>query len=131
MAKPDNVVCEDGVCHIDFSKKKNAGQSSSGTPSEDAAKIVEEKINNNKVVIFSKTYCPYCDKAKALFKSKNVAFDLVELDSVKDGEKLHAYLKEKTNQSTVPNIFVSKQHVGGFSDLSELDTKGELAKLLQ
>lgn len=53
---PDNgMVCTDGVCYIDFSKRKNQASSSSAT---DIAKQVDDTIANNKVVVYSKTYCP-------------------------------------------------------------------------
>ncbi|TPX61220.1 hypothetical protein PhCBS80983_g01307 [Powellomyces hirtus] len=129
MAKPDNVVCEDGVCHIDFSKNKKAAASSSSQ--SDVSKQVEDAIAKHKVLIYSKTYCPYCDKAKALLKSKNVNYEIIELDTVKDGEKMHAHLKELSGQTTVPNIYINGKHIGGCSDLIELDQSGELDKLLQ
>ncbi|TPX72928.1 hypothetical protein SpCBS45565_g00029 [Spizellomyces sp. 'palustris'] len=124
----NGVVCENGVCHIDFSKRRKAQAASSST--SDIPSRVEDTIASNRVVIYSKTYCPYCDKAKALFKSKGVDFVTIELDNVQDGEAMHGYLKEKTAQTTVPNIFVSKKHVGGFTDLRELEENGELQTLL-
>lgn len=32
--------------------------------SEQTIKLVQDSISGNKVVIFSKTYCPYCKMAK-------------------------------------------------------------------
>ncbi|KAJ3151385.1 hypothetical protein HDU86_006085 [Geranomyces michiganensis] len=127
--KPSNVVCEDGVCHIDWSKKKTQTPASGSSPNA-AATAVDDAIKTHDVVIYSKTYCPYCDKAKALLKSKGQAFELVELDSVADGEAMHAHLKELTNQTSVPNIFIRGKHVGGCSDLVELDESGKLAEML-
>ncbi|KAI9014889.1 thioredoxin-like protein [Gaertneriomyces semiglobifer] len=121
------MTCTDGVCTIDWSKRRQAAASSS--KSEASAKV-EDAIKQHKVVIYSKTYCPYCEKAKELLKGKNVDFYTVELDSVDDGEAMHEYLKTKSGQSTVPNIYINERHVGGFSDLSALDGNGELKALL-
>lgn len=41
---------------------------------------VEDLINSNKIVIFSKTTCPYCERVKALFKTLNQTYTAVELD---------------------------------------------------
>lgn len=47
---------------------------------EMAQKLVDEKIRSNKVVVFSKTYCPYCKMAKDVLNQTGVKFDLLELD---------------------------------------------------
>lgn len=81
----------------------------------------------SKVLIYSKTYCPYCDRAKALFKSKGVAYDEVMLDD-KDDE--FAKLKQKTGMMTVPQIFIGETLVGGYSDLATLERDGKLDAML-
>ena len=81
----------------------------------------------SKVKIYSKTYCPYCDRAKALFKSKGVSYDEVMLD---DKDEEFAKLKQKTGLMTVPQIFINDQLVGGFSDLATLDREGKLDTML-
>lgn len=82
----------------------------------------------SKVTIYSKSYCPYCDRAKALFKSKGVAFDEIMLDD-KDDE--FAQLKQKTGLMTVPQIFINDTLVGGYTDLAALDREGKLDPMLQ
>ncbi len=81
----------------------------------------------SKVMIYSKTYCPYCDRAKALFKSKGVSYDEVMLD---DQEEEFAKLRQKTGLMTVPQIFINDKLIGGFSDLATLDREGKLDPLL-
>ena len=80
-----------------------------------------------KVIVYSKDYCPYCDRAKAMFKDKGVAFEAIELQ---DNPGEFAKLKEKTGLMTVPQIFIGDKLVGGYSDLADLDRNGELDKLL-
>ncbi|KAF1796058.1 thioredoxin-like protein [Mucor lusitanicus] len=92
--------------------------------------IAEEAIQNNKVIVFSKSYCPYCKKAKALLSSLDIEFATIELDLHPQGEAIQAYLLEKTGQRTVPNVFVNKTHVGGSDDLAKAERDGTLQKLL-
>lgn len=80
------------------------------------------------VTIYTWTICPYCDRAKALLKNKNVPYEEVNLDGRDDELKA---LRERTGFRTVPQIFVGDHFVGGFSDLSALEQKGELDTLLK
>ena len=81
----------------------------------------------SKVMIYSKTYCPYCDRAKALFKSKGIAYDEVMLD---DKDEEFQALKKKTGLMTVPQIFINDTLVGGYTDLAALDREGKLDAML-
>lgn len=81
----------------------------------------------SKVTIYSKTYCPYCDRAKALFKSKGVSYEEIMLD---DKEAEFAALKQKTGLMTVPQIFINDTLVGGYTDLAALDREGKLDPML-
>lgn len=80
-----------------------------------------------KVVIYSKTYCPFCVRAKTLFTNKGVSFEEIMVDSKPE---LFVELKEKTGMMTVPQIFIDDKLIGGFTELAELDSKGELDPLL-
>lgn len=75
------------------------------------------------VKIYSKNYCPYCQRAKALFDHKGVSYTEVNLEN--KPEDLMALIK-KTGMRTVPQIFIGEEFVGGFTELSELEQKGEL-----
>lgn len=79
------------------------------------------------VKVYTWSNCPYCVRAKNLLKQKGVPFEEINLDG-KDAE--FEALKERTGWRTVPQIFVGEKMVGGFTDLAELDSKGELDKLL-
>ncbi|KAI8443661.1 thioredoxin-like protein [Phakopsora pachyrhizi] len=98
----------------------------------EVAQKVEDLIDQNMVVVFSKSYCPYCKKAVETLAQSGVSSPkVIQLDEVSDGESQHEYLKEKTQQRTVPSIFINKKHIGGNSDLQELKSNGELDKLLK
>lgn len=80
-----------------------------------------------KVVVYSKTYCPYCVRAKKLFEGKGVPFEEIMVDS---DPSLFAELKKKSGMMTVPQIFIDDNLIGGFTELAALDEKGELDPLL-
>ncbi|EKV08124.1 Glutaredoxin Grx1, putative [Penicillium digitatum] len=74
-------------------------------------------INDNAVVVFSKSYCPYCDSSKKLLDSLNAKYTTLELDLEEEGAAIQSALAEISSQRTVPNIFINKKHIGGNSDL--------------
>ena len=81
-----------------------------------------------KVVIYSKSHCPFCDRAKHLFQSKDQVFEEICLDQ--DAERLRN-LYAQTGMRTVPQIFIDDTFIGGFQELSTLDGEGKLDPLLQ
>ncbi len=80
-----------------------------------------------KVVIYSKTYCPFCVRAKNLLDGKGVAYEEIMVDS---DPELFAELKKKSNMMTVPQIFIDEKLIGGYTELAELDSQGGLDPLL-
>lgn len=82
-----------------------------------------------KVEIYTTDYCPYCKRAKALLEKKGVEFE--EIDITHDEQTMRAKLAEMTGgRSSVPQIFINGKSVGGSDDLVELNSSGELDKLL-
>lgn len=57
----------------------------------------------NPAVIFSKTYCPYCDLAKNNLTAEGGKFEVIELDQRDDGSAIQAALAQLTGRRTVPN----------------------------
>ncbi|CAI7589105.1 unnamed protein product [Penicillium pancosmium] len=95
-----------------------------------AAKTKAQKlIDENAVVVFSKSYCPYCTSSKSLLSSFDANFTLVELDQIDDGSAIQDALQEISGQRTVPNIWIKQKHIGGNSDLQGV--KGQLPQLLK
>lgn len=95
-----------------------------------AKTVAQEAISTNTVMVFSKTYCPYCTRAKEALTSLNVKFTLMELDVVKDGAAVQSALEAMTGQRTVPNIFIKGQHVGGCDVTLAKIADGSLQKML-
>jgi len=80
------------------------------------------------IIIYSKSYCPYCKNAKALLTAKGVTFTEFEIT---DDTALTAEMVERSGRHTVPQIFIGDVHVGGSDDLVELDAAGGLDPLLE
>eukprot|EP01112_Ceratiomyxa_fruticulosa_P007616 TRINITY_DN197_c0_g1_i2.p1 TRINITY_DN197_c0_g1~~TRINITY_DN197_c0_g1_i2.p1 ORF type:complete len:136 (-),score=27.54 TRINITY_DN197_c0_g1_i2:159-566(-) len=99
--------------------------------SNSVEQTTQDYINQNSVMVFSKSYCPFCRKAKDLLTSKGVDFKVVELNEDPLGSDIQNYLKIFTGQSTVPNIFINKTHVGGLDSIKKLDSEGKLDKMLK
>ncbi|MDB5037820.1 MAG: glutaredoxin 3 [Bacteriovoracaceae bacterium] len=79
------------------------------------------------VKVYTKTYCPYCDRAKELLKKKNVSFEETNIENDPEGaQKLFA----KTGFKTVPQIFIGEECIGGCDDLYALEKAGKLDALL-
>jgi len=86
-------------------------------------------IDDNAVAVFSKSWCPYCKASKALLTEMGAKYYTIELDQVDDGSAIQAALAEITGQTSVPNIFIKHEHIGGNSDLQA--KKGQLPQLLK
>ncbi|MEK7230162.1 MAG: glutaredoxin 3 [Candidatus Binatota bacterium] len=81
-----------------------------------------------KVVIYTTTSCPYCTRAKAFLRSKNVDFE--EIDVSRD-ERLQEEIEHLSGRRTVPQIFINGKSVGGFDDIKQMDATGDLDRLLE
>ncbi|KAI8149194.1 glutaredoxin [Fennellomyces sp. T-0311] len=93
--------------------------------------LVKKSIAENPVMVFSKSYCPYCTGAKELFDDISVKYNALELDLREDGPEIQKALFELTGQKTVPNVFVNSKHIGGFSDLETVHQSGKLQTLFK
>jgi glutaredoxin 3 len=80
------------------------------------------------VEIYTKTFCPYCWRAKLLLDSKGVAYKEIAVDY--GGEEKQVMVQRANGRTTVPQIFVGELHIGGCDDLVALDRDGKLDELL-
>ncbi|XP_055694034.1 uncharacterized protein LOC129796265 isoform X2 [Lutzomyia longipalpis] len=94
------------------------------------AQYVRDTIASDKVVIFSKTYCPYCRMAKEQFDKLSQKFTAIELETRDDGSEIQDVLGEMTGGRTVPRVFVNGQFIGGGTDVKKMYNDGSLERLL-
>ena len=82
-----------------------------------------------KVEIYSKFGCPYCYRAKRLLDGKGATYE--EYDITLGGPQRAEMIQRANGRTTVPQIFIDGQHIGGSDDLAALDARGGLDPLLQ
>lgn len=107
--------------------------SSSSAPTT-LSEEVSNLVDNHKVVIFSKSYCPYCSATKKLFGRMKLGDDevvVIELDRDPRGADIQHELQRMTGQRTVPNVFVNGNHLGGNSDAQAAAQNGKLQEMLK
>ena len=80
-----------------------------------------------KVEIYTTPFCGYCARAKGLLEQKGATYD--EMDVMEDSAK-RAEMRERSKRSTVPQIFINGQHIGGSDELAALERAGKLDSLL-
>jgi len=80
------------------------------------------------IIIYTKEICPFCVKAKQLFKNKSLSYKEI---IIKDDATRDEMIKKSNGRMTVPQIFIGEYHVGGCDDLYDLDRSGKLNDLLK
>lgn len=81
-----------------------------------------------RIEIYSKTFCGFCVRARALLESKGVEFEEYVIDA--DRPKREEMIQRANGRTTVPQIFIDGRHVGGCSELVTLDRDGRLDSLI-
>lgn len=80
------------------------------------------------VTIYTKDTCPYCDAALDLLRKKNTAFEQIKVDGDPAAQK--AMSARANGRTSVPQIFIAGEHVGGCDDFYALDSQGRLDAML-
>ena len=81
-----------------------------------------------KVEMYSTMWCPYCSHARALLERKGVAF--TEIDLMEEPGRRDEMIRRAGGRTSVPQIFINGEHIGGSDELVALERAGELdAKL--
>lgn len=87
------------------------------------------------VVLFSLSWCSFCRSAKQMLEHLQIACTVYELDR---GEFLEpalqravrARLEELSHSSTLPQLFIGGEAIGGYTDMSGALRSGRLAEIL-
>jgi len=80
-----------------------------------------------KIEMYTTPFCGYCARAKSLLEKKGASYE--EMDVMMD-EKKRAEMRERAKRSTVPQIFINGQYIGGSDELAALEQAGKLDALL-
>ncbi|MFC3125929.1 glutaredoxin 3 [Pseudoroseomonas globiformis] len=81
-----------------------------------------------KVEIYTTAFCPYCSRAKLLLGRKGA--DFIEYDSPHGSEERKDAISRSGGRTTVPQIFIDGEAIGGCDDLFALDRAGKLDEML-
>ena len=81
-----------------------------------------------KVEIYTKDWCPYCVRAQRLLAESGA--EVVEYKVDMGGEKKAEMIQRAGGRTTVPQIFIDEQYIGGCDNLFDLQRSGKLADLL-
>jgi glutaredoxin 3 len=77
-------------------------------------------ISHNAVAIFTKSFCPHCKRLKEFFTNKRVTFKTLDLDLMgMQGAEIQSLLKDRTGQSSVPNVWVLGKFTGKNMQIKE------------
>ena len=80
-----------------------------------------------KIEIYTSPWCGYCARAKGLLEKKGATY--TEMDVMEDDAK-RAEMRARSRRTTVPQIFINGQHIGGSDELAALESEGKLDALL-
>ena len=121
-----------------------------------AQALVTKAIQENLVMVFSKSYCPHCVRAKQILDAELGAskYVVMELENRSDCSAIQDYLRQLTGGRTVPRVFlqgncvarcanlccavlymfatahVSGKCIGGGAETAQLQKSGKLKQLL-
>jgi cysteine synthase A len=109
-------------------------QSNRDVNDADATDFVTNIIAREPVVLFALEWCEFCWSVRKFFELLGIHYVSVDLDSVKyqaneRGGKIRAALAQRTQAATIPQVFVSGQHIGGSTDLFAAWSSGTLQQL--
>jgi glutaredoxin 3 len=77
--------------------------------------------------MYATDWCGYCGRARRLLQSKGVAIEEIDIDAQRSAR---AEMIARSGRYTVPQIFIGETHVGGSTELLELEAAGRLDSLL-
>jgi glutaredoxin 3 len=81
-----------------------------------------------KIVIYSADWCGYCARARRLLDAKGAKYEEIDVDVVPGARQ---EMEKRAGRSTIPQVFINEQHVGGSDELHALDAEGRLDPLLK
>lgn len=88
-----------------------SSSSKNAPPSEETIATVRSQIDSNPVMMYAKSYCGYCARAKTLLEKMKVNPTVVQLD--KEGANLVKAVESISGMSTVPVIYIGGEKIGG------------------
>ena len=131
------LSCSTPSCRFDTAPAAapKSQPASGGVEHVDAANFVTDIVARESVVVFALEWCEFCWSVRKFLERLGVRYTSVDLDSVRYqadqlGGKIRAALARRTSATTIPQIFIGGEHIGGATDLFAAWSGGSLQQLL-
>lgn len=87
------------------------------------------------VTVFTLSWCGFCHAVKNLLQSLDIPFHTIELDTGKFAvPERHAALRQQlttlTGSRTLPQVFIGRVAIGGYTETAAANRSGDLRRLL-
>lgn len=106
--------------------------------SPEARRFVDQVLGDAQqpVVMFALEWCEFCWSARRMFAKYRIPYRSVDIDSVRYqpddmGAKIRAAVSARTSFTTIPQIFVGGEFIGGATDVLKAWNEGRLQGLLE
>ena len=77
-----------------------------------------------KVEMYATMWCPYCARARSLLERKGVEFTEIDIDD--EPQRRDEMIRRAGGRTSVPQIFIDGEHIGGSDEMAALDRAGKL-----
>jgi glutaredoxin 3 len=77
-----------------------------------------------KVEMYTTAWCPYCARARNLLQKKGVPFTDIDIED--EPARRSEMVRRAHGRTSVPQIFIDGEHIGGSDELAALDRAGGL-----
>jgi glutaredoxin 3 len=91
-------------------------------------KVMTSNNTTAKVEIYTWKSCGYCLRAMRLLGEKNIIFTEYSIDG--DEQARRHMMQRAGGRSSMPQIFINGQGIGGFLELQQLEDTGRLDNML-
>lgn len=98
--------------------------STTANDDEPAMAVAPPETFDEPVVIYTTRFCGYCMMALRLLQRRGIVHAQVPVDGDGDARR---WLVQRTGRTTVPQVFIRNDSIGGYDELSALDRSGQLA----
>ena len=95
---------------------------------------IDQKIDSKPVFIISKSYCPFCVKAKQVLKKYNIPAENIEIQEIendKDCNEIQDYMRQLTGGRSVPRVFIGGKCIRAVDETQAADRSGKLQGMLE
>lgn len=112
-----SMLVKDGVVEKMFIEPEVAGDPFEVSDADTMLNYINPQAKASRVAtIFTKPGCPFCAKAKALLEDNHISFEEI---AVSHSGVTSRSLRALTRRSTVPQVFIEGEHIGGSDDLEK------------